>query len=409
MKKLLLAEWIAPMSSPIVREGGILISAGRVVESGRGPWLRKRHPDALAVELGQVVVLPGLVNAHVHLELSHCRADDFPSRDFGRWLMRVVQSRGLDSETLERAVAGAVSEGIRQCLRFGVTTAGDISRNCAVSRAVLGDSRLRAVSYGEVQAMAQRRGMLPQRLLDATDAARARSNLRIGITPHAPYTVEEAAYRACLESARSIRAPIATHLAETEFEAEFLARHTGPFRELWEALGWWDDRVPRFEGGPIRFARQIGLLDHPTLLAHVNYCDDGEMEILSRGRASVVYCPRTHAYFGHPPHRWRQMLAGGINVAVGTDSCASSPDLNLVDDLRLLHRMAPEVSALTLWQMVTVRAARAIEWESEVGSLAAGRWADLAIFAVTTEDPLREVLESDAIPAGVWVGGCPVT
>ena len=115
--------------------------------------------------------------------------------------------------------------------------------------------------------------------------------------------------------------PIATHLAETADEAEFLANHSGPFRDLWAALGAWSDGVSRFAGGPIRAMQLVGLLDLPgAVLAHVNYCDDAELDILARGRASVVYCPRTHAWFRHPPHRLREMLARGINVAVGTNS-----------------------------------------------------------------------------------------
>src|SRR5439155_6137177 len=121
----------------------------------------------------------------------------------------------------------------------------------------------------------------------------------IGVSPHAPYSVEAAGYFRCLEVAKRRKLPLATHLAETPNEAEFLARQTGPLRELWRALGGWDEYVPAFDGGPIRFAKDFGLLDYPTLLAHVNYCDDDELEILSRGRASVIYCPRTHAYFGH--------------------------------------------------------------------------------------------------------------
>ncbi|HSV15726.1 MAG TPA: amidohydrolase family protein, partial [Tepidisphaeraceae bacterium] len=123
------------------------------------------------------------------------------------------------------------------------------------------------------------------------------------------------------------------------------------------------------------------------------------------GQASVVYCPRTHAYFGHPPHRWRDMLAAGINVAVGTDSCASSPDLNLVDDLRLLHRIAPDVPAQTLWEMATIRGARAIAQQSLVGSIEVAKAADLTIFLVQSDDPLTEILESSALPAEVWIAG----
>ena len=94
----------------------------------------------------------------------------------------------------------------------------------------------------------------------------------------------------------------------------------GRCRRIWDRKGRWDDSVPYFDGGPIRLAKSLGLLDFPTLLAHVNYCDDSELALLAAGRSSIVWCPRTHDYFGHPPHRWRDMLAAGINVAIGTDS-----------------------------------------------------------------------------------------
>ena len=119
---------------------------------------------------------------------------------------------------------------------------------------------------------------------------------------------------------------------------------------------------------------ELGYLAYPkTLLAHVNYCEDDELQLLANGRASVVYCPRTHAYFGHPPHRWREMLAMGINVAVGTDSRGSSPNLNLVDDLRLLHRLAPEVSPERIWEMGTTHSATAIGCAESCGTLAVRR------------------------------------
>ena len=152
-------------------------------------------------------------------------------------------------------------------------------------------------------------------------------------------------------------------------------------------------------------ARDIGLLDHPTLLAHVNYCDDDELAILSAGRASVVYCPRTHEYFGHPPHRWREMLAAGINIAVGTDSCASSPDLNLLDDLRLMHRIAPEIDSLTLWQIGTMRAARALQLEHEVGSLTPGKRADIVVWPAAGQNALTDLLENADFPVRGWMEG----
>jgi cytosine/adenosine deaminase-related metal-dependent hydrolase len=149
----------------------------------------------------------------------------------------------------------------------------------------------------------------------------------------------------------------------------------------------------------------IGLLDYPAVLAHVNYVDDEDLAILARGRASVVYCPRTHAYFGHRPHRFAAMLARGINVAVGTDSAASSPDLDLMEDLRLVHRQRPDVAVETLFEMATVRGARALGMGDRVGTIEAGKVADLCVFPVTSAEALREVLETSTVPDSMWVGG----
>jgi cytosine/adenosine deaminase-related metal-dependent hydrolase len=383
----------------------VLIAGDRIVAVGEADQLIQLHPKAPVQNLGAVVLIPGLVNAHVHLELSDLRAGSPPAGGFGPWLLNLFQRSAGAAEKVVALVENAVREGVRQCERFGVTSVGDISRQCAVTRPLLREGPLRVTSYGEIQALAARRSLFAERIAIAADKTCESDRLRIGLTPHAPYTVEPSGYAACLAASRRDGFPLATHLAESPDEAEFLANHTGPFRELWDAIGQWDDRVPRFTGGPIRFARSLGLLDHPTLLAHVNYCDHDELNILAAGRASVVYCPRTHRYFGHPPHRWREMLRRGINVAVGTDSCASSPDLNLVDDLRLIHEIAPDFPVDELWQMATIRGAQAIGAEGSVGSLAPGKFADFAVFPAETDTPLKAVLERNLQPIGRWIAG----
>jgi cytosine/adenosine deaminase-related metal-dependent hydrolase len=381
------------MDRPPIRDGGVVFSDRKIIAVGDGGDLLKSYPDAALQDLAEAVLLPGLINAHAHLELStHTQIG--PPASFVDWLIKLM-SQPVD-------VQKAVEIGVAQSIRFGVTTVGDISRQCALTRPLLAEGPLRIISYGEVQAMAQRRGLLDERFAVAVDLANDSDFLRVGVTPHAPYSIETAGYRRCLDFAIRTGRPIATHLAETLGEAQFLADHTGPFRELWRWLNAWDENVPRFSGGPIRYAQSLGLIDHSTLLAHVNYCDDDELDILAAGRASVVYCPRTHAFFSHPPHRWRTMLARGINVAVGTDSCGSSPDLNLLDDLRLLRQIAPEVPAIDLLAMATTRAARALGLESQVGSLTPGKSADA--IAIPARD-LDDVLNRRVFPSAVWING----
>jgi aminodeoxyfutalosine deaminase len=404
-RTLLRAQWLAPMTMPPLRDGGIVFTGGRIEATGPAKELRETYPDAEIEDAGNSIILPGLINAHTHLELSHLRRGDPPTH-LTDWIVKTVMSQAARTGAAEPgAVQDAVRAGVKQCIAFGITTVGDISKQCMHTRPALRDGPLRVISYGEIQAMAARRGLLNERFAAAADTSCESDYLRVGITPHAPYTVEPEGYARCLAFAKEHNRPLATHLAETPEEATFLASHSGPFRNLWEVgVNAWDDAVPRFAGGPIRFARDLGLLDYPTLLAHVNYCDDEELAILASGKASVVYCPRTHEFFGHPPHRWQDMLARGINVAIGTDSCASSPNLNLVDDLRLLHRLAPNLPPAQLWEMATARAARAVGLPN-TGAIQPGNWADLTLFNCKTNDPLREILEGDISPSDVWIGG----
>jgi cytosine/adenosine deaminase-related metal-dependent hydrolase len=401
-----MAAFVAPMDGPVLRDAAIVFVGDSILAVGDAATLRADHPDAIVEDLGNTILLPGLVNAHAHLELSDCDPiEPLGNATFTDWIVQLRPRLRVGERTIEEAAAAGVARGVAQCLRFGTTTIGDISQQHDVTRPLLRDGPLRVVSYGEALGLAGARPRFERLLSTATATSQASDWLRIGLSPHAPYTVDLAGYCQCLQLARTHRFPLATHLAETPDEEAFLSDQSGPFRAVWERLGAWADGVETFPDTPIRFAHAIGLLAHPTLLAHVNYCDDGELSLLAAGRASVVYCPRTHAYFGHPPHRWRQMLAAGINVAVGTDSCASSPDLNLVDDLRLLHRVAPEVSPLDLWRMATVQAAMALEMADTIGSLTAGNRADIVGFAANGDEPLREILEGDHLPTAVWIGG----
>ena len=399
MKQAIRAQGVAPMDSPIIRDGAVAFIDGRIISVGPFSQIKSAHPDAHFHDLGDSIVLPGLINAHTHLELSDYHAESPAGGSFVDWILSMRQRSGGGDP------ASATLKGIEQCLKFGVTCVGDITQQADITREVISRSPIRCVSFGEVLGLGKRRPRFDELLRHALDAKYATDRLRIGLSPHAPYTVDLDGYRQCLDLARQHSLPLATHLAENPQEAQFLESQTGDFRQLWETIGSWADDVQTYPGSPIEMAKAIGLLDYPTVLAHINYCTDPELDLLSRGQASVVYCPRTHAYFGHPPHRWQEMLARGINVAVGTDSCASSPDLNLVDDLRLLHRIAPEVSVQELWELATTRAAKALGMESEIGSISMGKRADFAVFKAESGEPLQKILESSQTPKATWING----
>ena len=408
--KLLRAARVAPMDRPPLRDAAVVIDGETILDVGDAAAMARAYPAAEHEDCGDALLLPGLVNAHTHLELSDMSAVERRG-SFAEWIMSVIRTRASLGTLGGDSAANAARLGAAESLRFGVTTVGDVSKFAADTRPALAASPLRVISFGEVQAMAGRRDLLGSRLAEATDLRfdgwDDRNRLRVAVTPHAPYSVEPAGYRACLAWAETHGRPITTHLAETPDEAAFLADHDGPLMQIWHALRDWRDDVPKFAGGPVRLAKHLGLLDYPTLLAHVNYADDAELDLLAAGRASVVWCPRTHDYFGHAPHRWREMLGRGVNVCVGTDSRASSPDLNAVDDLRLLRRQHRDVPAATLWEMVTTRPAAALGVADRVGSLRAGGWADVVSFpaAGAAADPLAAVLDDNLLPGDVWVAG----
>jgi cytosine/adenosine deaminase-related metal-dependent hydrolase len=396
------------MDRPAIRDAGIAVTAGRVLGCARLSDLRRAHPAAEIEELGDVIVLPGLINAHVHLELSDFESGDSPGGSFTDWILGIRSRMRLGERDIQDAAAAATRHGIEQSLRFGVTTVGDITSHIEDSRRELADSPIGGVSFGEVLGLGPQRTRAESSLDRAIQQEFTSDRLRIGVTPHAPYTVDLDMFQTCIDTARDRRMPLATHLAESPDEQEFLVHQSGPFRAVWDSIGQWDGAIKTFPGRPIEMAHAIGLLDAGALLAHVNYCNDDELGLLARGRASVVWCPRTHRYFGHPPHRWRDMLAAGINVAVGTDSCASSPDLNILGDLRRLRELAPDLPARAIFELATTRAARALGLQGSVGSLATGSRADFVAFAAHGAEPLDNLLTTRALPTATWIAGAAI-
>jgi cytosine/adenosine deaminase-related metal-dependent hydrolase len=412
-----------PALPPVLRNGGVVVTGDRITAVGDLADLRRQFGDLPASrDRLKGLLLPGLINAHTHLELSFLADALQDVHHFPDWVDRLMQATPRDPVELETTIRQAMRTGIRQSLAAGVTTVGDISRHVQFSRAELAaDPRLRAVSFGEVVGIGKMRERITP-LLDAAMTPAAlqapSSLLTLGISPHAPYTVEGPSLLAAVRRAIMKRAPIAMHLAELHEEDEFLADLAGPLGRDWsvmQRLGILDDLIPRYSGGPIRWAQLWGLIisdarDFPVLLAHVNYCDDAEIAQIAASDASVVYCPRTREFFRHEfPHRYRDMLGDGVNVCLGTDSLASNPDLSvLCEAQRLVQRdKFPAYDAL---RMITDRAAAALGLISQVGTLEAGKSADLALFPMemskSTDTELLEDFVAKAPAAqSAWVAG----
>lgn len=361
------------------------------------------------VDCGDRVLMPGFVNAHTHLQLTHLAGVCPPDQDFAGWLSRMLAHRSNDPDPSATFVS-STQQGRRLSLEAGVTTVGDITTDPTVSRPLLRDGPLRVVSFGEVIAIGKIRDRLAQSISAAADTSAIGRYVQPALSPHAPYTLEPEGLITCARISVQSGLRICIHAAETEAEAEFCESGTGPFRANLEFAGVWDDHIPTAGCRPVELVARSGLLTPRTIIAHANYVNNGDISLIAESGAHVAYCPRTHAAFEHGPHRYRDMLAAGINVCVATDSLASNPSLSVIDELRFLADRDRDVAGETLIEMVTIRAARALNLGVEIGSLSPGKWGDVVSIPTDARRPsdvYSDILNRTDQPRIECISGLP--
>lgn len=397
------ARYVVPVSSPPIEDGAIAIQDGVITEIGPA----KNLSGSPVTDFQEAVICPGLVNAHTHLELSLLKDRVPPSSDLTDWLTRLVAILRAEPPTQE-SVTTAIRDGVEQSIRSGTTLIGDITRSPAWSRSVLSKADLRAVSFGEVIAIGTLRNRCHKQIEEALSSRWSSDRLRLGLSPHSPYTVEPDAMGECAKRAASANAPLCIHLAETYDEAQFTQHTTGPLAAYLKELGVWDEAIPKGGCNPVELIDRVGMLTPRTLLAHANYVDDQDIRRIAATGASVAYCPRTHHAFGHKPHRYREMLQAGINVCLGTDSLASNPSLSVLDEIRFLHEHHRDVDPAVLLRMATIHGAKALGYDDITGTLEAGKSAGLVVIPLDGSDKTRSwsaILDSDAEPMAVYFQG----
>ena len=391
------AEWVLPADGRTLRRG---------VLRGRGATIEAVGPESQVLpapdhrEMGEVAILPGLVNAHTHLELTHLRGQLPERRPISQWLY-ALRARWPGTHDLD----AAVEDGAAEALATGTTALADVCHNNRAWR-TLKATPLRALCFAEVMGIGPLADAAIPRLKQHVKGCRATRRLRFGVSPHAPYTTGEDVYRQAVAVARRRRWPVATHLAETESERQFLLRGSGRLLDFLMHMGLMNSKVQIPGCTPVTFARRVGLFDGPCLLAHVNCVDDAEMKILASSGASVVCCPRSNDFFGRSGHRYAEMLDIGINVAIGTDSLASNSSLSMVDELARLRTEA-KVDNQTLLKMATVNGAKALGWDDRAGSLEPGKEADWIALELPhgTAAPLEAILTGHTRVLEVAIAG----
>lgn len=395
------ARWVFSAAREPVAEGVVSIRGGRILEVAR------RADERGVEDLGNVAILPGFVNAHTHLEFSSLAEPlGEPGIRLPEWIRALIAWR--NSEAGQRVENTA--QGLEESVRLGTTTLGEIAQT-GWPQAAFESVAMGAVVFLEL--IAPR----PENLEAAMERARRhlqfrRSRWRCGLSPHAPYTVRRELLDDVIALSSVHRVPLAFHLAESREELELLQRGAGPLADFLRELESWDPGVVTPRTRPLDYLRRLAAADR-VLVVHGNYLDDDEIELLAGNcdRMAVVYCPRTHNHFGHPCYPLPRMLAAGVSVALGTDSRASSPDLSMLAELRTVARKHPSVEPQTVLELATLRGARSLGLDREVGSLEPGKCADLAMVALPdrgAKDPYELLLDSDLPVVATWRRGEPV-
>ena len=370
------ARWVFPVAGPPLSRGTVTVRRGKIVAVDP-------HGTRTADEnVGNVALVPGLVNAHTHLDLSGARgatpptdADHFPD-----WLRAVIAFRR--ARTPEQ-VSADTRAGLAEALRFGTTLIGDIAADGG-SWDELASAPVRAVVFREMIGLSEER--CEETLTAAREWLTQRKNTadcRAGLSPHAPYSVRQEMFAAAGKLCKKGRAPMAVHLAESDAEAELLHLRRGAFVAFLKGLRLWNDAAFALGFQEVMSECDFG---QPRLFIHGNRLPP-TMRI--RKGSAVVYCPRTHAAFGHPPHPFRDFLRRGATVCLGTDGLASNPDLDPLAEARFVRARHPDVPGHVLLKMVTQAGAEALGWGEECGTLEAGKSADMVAV------PLRDADAAD--------------
>jgi cytosine/adenosine deaminase-related metal-dependent hydrolase len=389
---VLRARVVLPVRRPPIEDGAVVVSKGRILAVGQWRYVRRHHIGP-ANDLGEVILLPGLVNAHCHLDYTGM-AGMWPSpRSFCDWIKCITTEKSVWSPA---EFAESWREGAAMLLRSGTTTVGDIEALPELLPEGWRTTPLRVISFLEMTGIRSRRAprQILQESVEKIDALPL-GRCAAGLSPHAPYSTLPELMRLSARVARRRRWLLTTHVAESVAEFEMFAHGRG------EMFDWLQrsERPMTDCGGtsPVKHLEATGLLARNLLAIHVNYLAPGDADLLARRHVSVVHCPRSHEYFRHEMFPRRALAKAGVNLCLGTDSLATVRkhprehiELSLFDELRSFAKHHSGMRPEALLRMVTLNPASALGLNGQAGELTAGAKADLV--TIPFNGSLREAI-----------------
>jgi len=404
------AKIVVTMDGPPLENGAVAVSEEQIVDVGKFPEISKAYSNEEVVDLGEQVLLPGLINAHCHLDYTCLRGKIPRQKSFTDWIRAINAAK---AKLFPADYVRSINEGFAEAKHFGTTTIANLT------------------AFPELvpQIKAPIRTWWFAELIDVRDPSRAnelvglavaplKSQEHWGLAPHAPFTASADLYRRCKEIADREDILLTTHLAESREEMSMFGDARGPLYEFLKEIG--RDVSDCGRSTPLgNFLSAVGRgglpnrpqaieVNRPYLVAHLNEITQSDLDLLgkSKPKFQIVHCPRSHEYFGHLPFQFEKLRELGFNICLGTDSLASNEDLSLFAEMRAFQKEFPNVSPEEVLEMVTVKPAHALRHENALGKIRAGFIADIIALPLTRSTAaFEEILAFEKPVSWSLIGG----
>jgi cytosine/adenosine deaminase-related metal-dependent hydrolase len=378
------ASWVLPVVQPAIENGAVAVQAGRITAVGRSAELIRDNSDARLIDHSDSVLMPGLVNGHTHLELSHLAflSQQPAPASFTGWIENMLAERakaGFDDAALER-ILQAARTALREQEKDGVVALCDISNS---------GLDLSADFFGSFFSVKEYLGLRAEGVAPALRQLESEGDQPC--TGHAPYSTHADLLQALKQRAVRAGSIFPIHVAETRAETEMISQGRGEFRDFLERRGFWDGSFQATaidNSGSVRYLQQLGILDDKTLCVHCVDVTGAEIDLLQAAGSRVCLCPGSNRYLGVGKAPLPQYLAKGILPALGTDSLTSNPEISIWREMRLLAEDHPDVDPADILSIATLGGAESLGLGDSLGSLEPGK--EAAILAVRLPGPIPD-------------------